>query len=71
MNIERYIQCVPEFVIEGYAVFEEVDLLMPDGTTLHTITSNFIGVKPDAPQWAKDEYKEWLRVEELAKEGIF
>ena len=56
---------VPRFVHERYAMYE--------GGEFYKVTDNgkeviigkktgmdFIGVKPDAPQWARDEYEEWL-----------
>ena len=53
---------VPRFYYEGYALFEEDEYLGElDGKPL--IFKNgmrIVGVKPDAPQWAKDECEEWF-----------
>ncbi|MEG1441675.1 MAG: hypothetical protein RSC29_03345 [Oscillospiraceae bacterium] len=47
----------PKFVVEGWIVTDEDDCWGTDGAKL----------KPDAPQWAKDEYEKWKATQANAK----
>jgi hypothetical protein len=64
----------PRFAEEGYAVYppdrreEYTDPFT--GGTVKASPLGFIGIKPDAPQWAHDEYNEWLETHELANRGM-
>jgi len=57
----------PRFLAEGYALYEGGDYyiaILDNGETLKSTKKkrgyDFIGVKPDAPRWAKEEYEEWI-----------
>lgn len=59
---------VPRFVHEDYALYEGGEFYKSNYKGKEIIIGkkkgmDFIGVKPDAPQWAHDEYEEWLDVE--------
>ena len=57
---------IPRFVLEGWAKYEGGDYrtgTLPDGKTIVLGKKdglNFIGVKEDAPEWARDEYLRWI-----------
>jgi len=51
MSIKFERKVPPRFVFEGYEVRESGKEIIGYGVT---------GVKPDAPQWAHDEFEEWL-----------
>jgi len=53
----------PRFMREGYATYASAPIIMGVETRFGEPT----GVKPDAPQWAHDEYDEYVKMQELAK----
>lgn len=59
---------IPKFVLEGYAMYQEESYLKIDDVVLEPQGMDFIGVKENAPKWAKEEYKEWIESKEKAEE---
>ena len=54
----------PRFLLEGYALYAGGDYytgtLKGRQIKIKNTGFDFIGVKPDAPDWAKKEYEEWI-----------
>ncbi|MEG2670274.1 MAG: hypothetical protein RR957_07385 [Oscillospiraceae bacterium] len=48
-EIVKSLGIVPRFVTQGYVIHDKRGFWGTDGAKL----------KPDAPQWAKDEYEKW------------
>jgi len=48
---------IPRFLREGYALHEEGKPVLAPGVT---------GIKPDAPSWAHEEYREYVHFAEIA-----
>jgi hypothetical protein len=67
----RHYGRIPRFVSEGYALYEGGDYMVgkfSDGREVRLPKKggmDFIGVKPEAPDWAKQEYDEYIAVESL------
>ena len=63
-NIEKARKTTPRFLIEGYALYEGGDyitgIMRGQEVKVKKTGFDFIGVKPDAPEWAKQEYEEWI-----------
>ena len=58
---------IPKFVVEGFALYKggEFYIAKQDGKEVilgRKTGLDFIGIRPDAPQWAKDEYKKWCEL---------
>jgi hypothetical protein len=65
MKTEKSRRSVPRFVTEGWALYPggEYYIAEKDGLTIilgKKTGLNFIGIRPDAPEWAKQEYAEWI-----------
>ena len=67
----REVRCMvlPRFVAEGYAVLKNGDFYADDDNDGIKYTlgeklgfENYISLKPNAPLWAQDEYKEYLEI---------
>jgi len=60
---EKARKTTPRFYLEGWALYEggdyTVGILKGREIRVKKTGFNFIGVKPDAPEWAKQEYEEW------------
>ena len=64
---EKVTQTIPRFLTEGYALYEDGDFYKGTHDGVEVILGkkkglDFIGLKPDAPLWAKQEYREWKKV---------
>lgn len=61
---EKGRRITPRFLKEGWALYEggdyEVKTLKGRKIRYEKDGFDFIGVKPDAPDWAKEEYKMWI-----------
>ena len=61
---ERTRRSTPLFLKEGWALYKGGDyymgILAGKEVKLRKRHFNFIGVKPDAPEWAHEEYAEWI-----------
>jgi len=61
----------PRFMAEGYAIYGNAPFVEIDGKREQMHFGHPTGVKPDAPQWAHDEYAEYVKMQEQAKrEGL-
>ena len=64
---EKVNQTVPRFLSEGYALYEGEDFSKGVHDGVEVILGNkhgldSIGLKENAPAWAKEEYKEWMAI---------
>ncbi len=67
----EYKLSTPKFQVCGYAIFESCrHYQMPDGSDFPFYSGTIVGIKPDAPQWAKDEYEEWKKFKEQTKKEM-
>jgi hypothetical protein len=72
LGMEKLEISVPRFVAEGYAHYKEEFSALTDGRKLRKKggLNSIIGVVDGAPQWAHDEYAEWLRIQDVAKREL-
>ena len=63
-TVRKARKTTPRFYLEGWALYEGGDYYtaVHKGKEVQIKRSgfNFIGVKPGAPKWAKQEYEEWI-----------
>jgi len=65
MYREKVSQTVPRFLSEGYALFDGEEFYKGVHDGVEVILGNkqgldSIGIKKDAPLWAKEEFYEWM-----------
>ena len=65
MSMEKARYTYPRFAEEGWALYEggDYNTIVIKGELRQLGKKkglDFIGIKPDAPDWAKDEYRDWL-----------
>ena len=58
-------RAIPKFVTEGYALYRGGEFYIAKQEGKEVIVGrktglDFIGIRPDAPDWAQEEYKEWV-----------